>query len=422
MAKERIVDKKLLINLRKKQIRATQEQFAEVAGIPLASLKSYESGRRLLTAEKFSEIKRNLGYCDSSDGSLRMMIDYLRVTFKSVTDLDFFCRQYLFCDLNEFVGGETKLMKYSHLWRKGDIWIFDYADKSQTGNYQITLQLSGAGCRQFELIMEEYETTWVEVLQKMYFERKDMKVTRLDIALDEMYKGAGKEHEQYDLSDLIAKTYKKEIVFYRVKRWNHIGGGLLEFDESEDDTSQGLSIYYGSRQSNVYFNFYEKRYELAQKEKMSYVESLSTFGVWNRFEIRLAKEAAQSMVEEYVSGVDLGTLAKGLINKKMQVYNGSNEYGIYLPDKKWQKLFGGVEPLTLTVKPEPYSLEKTVKWILYQVSDSLALIDEADKMLGTQYLKRLLESGEVNEKGEEMLKFLSDSTKEEIDKVLAKEV
>lgn len=373
-----------------------------------------------MTAEKFSEIKRNLGYCDSSDGSLRMMIDYLRVTFKSVTDLDFFCRQYLFCGLNEFVGGETKLMKYSHLWCKGDIWIFDYVDKSQTGNYQITLQLSGAGCRQFELIMEEYGTTWVEVLQKMYFECKDMKVTRLDIALDEMYKGAGKEHEQYDLSDLIAKTYKKEIVFYRVKRWNHIGGGLLEFDESEDDTSQGLSIYYGSRQSNVYFNFYEKRYELAQKEKMSYVESLSTFGVWNRFEIRLAKEAAQSMVEEYVSGVDLGSLAKGLINKKMQVYNGSNEYGIYLPDKKWQKLFGGVEPLTLTVKPEPYSLEKTVKWILYQVSDSLALIDEADKMLGTQYLKRLLESGEVNEKGEEMLKFLSDSTKEEIEKVLAK--
>ena len=36
--------------------------------------------------------------------------------------------------------------------------------------------------------------------------------------------------------------------------------------------NKGLSLYFGSRQSPLYFNFYQKDYELARKESMSVEE------------------------------------------------------------------------------------------------------------------------------------------------------
>lgn len=412
MSKKRLVDKKHLFNLRK-STEMTQKEFASMLEVPVDNIRSWEQGRRMLTADQFRAIKQKLGYVDSSAGSIRVMIDYLRITFKHVSDLDYFCRKFLYCPLSEFVSDETKLMMYTHLWRRGDIWIFDYADKSQTDNYQITLQLSGQGCRQFELIMEREQTTWAEVLQNMYFERKDMKVTRLDIAMDEMYKSFEHESEHFYLSDMISKVYQGEVVFDRLKTWNYIGGGLLnsENPDAAREHSQGVSLYFGSRQSNLYFNFYEKRFELARKENMSVVEALEVFGVWNRYELRLSQGKAQVVVEEFVFGVDLAEIAKGILNKEIQVYSGTNSYGAFLPDKKWQFLFGGVEPFKLSVSPEPYSIEKTIKWLLYQVADTLALVDGADKIMDTKYLDMVLKSGEVTERGQKILEFLNPSDK-----------
>lgn len=403
MAKEGFVDKKHLVALRTRKVKANQKVFAERAGISLDTLKSYETGRRLLSVDKFIEIKRNIGYLASSSSSLRIMIDYLRITFKQVTDLDFFCRTYLHCPLTDFVATDTRLMKYNNLWRRGDIWIFDFADKQKTGNYQITLQLSGAGCRQFELIMEREGLTWIDVLQKMSFERKDMKVTRIDIALDEMYKGRDREDEHFNLSDLIVKTYQKQVYFDRLLSWSHIGGGSVDPDKADS----GISIYYGSRQSNCYFNFYEKRFELAKKEKITAEESLAVFEIWNRYEIRLSQEAADGWVTEYVSGVPLEDLSKGIIVKKLDVYDGANDYGILLPDQKWQAMFGGIEPVKLTTSPEEYSIVRTVRWLIHQVSNSLKLVEEADRKMATDYLKIILESGELNDEAEAVLAQLS---------------
>ncbi|MDX5038846.1 replication initiation factor domain-containing protein, partial [Streptococcus suis] len=189
--------------------------------------------------------------------------------------------------------------------------------------------------------------------------------------------------------------------------WNAVDGGKLD-----GSANQGLSLYFGSRQSNMYFNFYEKRYELARREGMTVSESLGVFGVWNRYEIRLAREKAEAVVEEFTGGVDLAEIARGLINSRLEVFDGTNEYGGYVPDEKWQKLFGGVEPLTLSVRPEPYDIESTVKWLIYQVSNSLLLVDEADKILNTQYLQMILSAGELTDKAKATLEALAYSNRD----------
>lgn len=393
----------------RKKTGMTQKEFAKSIGISHRTYRSYEDGSRGLSLDKFREFKYRLGYLKEADKErLEVHIDYLRITFMTIRDLKHFCHTYLHCELKEFTESETRLLNYTHLWKRGNIWIFDFFDKVETGNYQITLQLSGQGCREMELILETYHLTWQELLQKMSYDIPDMRVKRLDIAIDERYLGNDREEEQFLLSDMITKVYNHEVICHTLRNWNHIGGGSLQEIEDKEG-NQGISIYFGSRQSNLYFNFYEKRYELAKAEQISLEESLEIFGIWNRYELRFANEKAQLAIEEYINGVDLAEIARGVINHELEVYDGINRYGAYQPDLKWQRLFGGTAPLKLSMKPEPYTIERTIKWLMYQVSNSLQLVSEADKIMQTEYLKTIQNCGEINERGEAILKNLKAS-------------
>ena len=100
---------------------------------------------------------------------------------------------------------------------------------------------------------------------------------------------------------------------------------------------------------------------------------------------------------------------RGVVNQELQVYDGLNRFGAFKPDPKWQRLFGGVEPLKLTTSPQPYSLERTIRWLMYQVSNSLALVEEADKILQTEYMKIIQNQGEITDRGKIMLKDLTNN-------------
>ena len=400
-----------LKDFRKKR-KLTQKKFALSAGISLQSLKFYETGRRELTLDKFREIKSKFGCLEHDPSRLRVMVDYVRITLMSIRDLEFFCKKFLHVAFKDFQSYESKLMNYNHLWKRGDIWIFDYFDKFETGNYQITMQLSGKGCRQMELIFENERITWLDFFQELKIAYgEDMRVTRLDLAIDELYQGYEKETEQFLLSDMITKYYHKELDFNSMRTWNYIGGGSLNFEDEQEieENRQGISLYFGSRQSEMYFNFYEKRYELAKQENLSVEESLEVFGIWNRYEIRLSHGKAQGVVEEYLLGVDLAEIARALINSKINVYDGLNDYGAYLMDKKWQLLFGGVEPLKLSTQPETYNIERTIRWLMHQVSDSLALVEEYDKLVCEENLRMIINSGELNDRGEKILNSVRSS-------------
>ncbi|WP_342989506.1 replication initiation factor domain-containing protein [Streptococcus anginosus] len=400
-----------LKDFRKKR-KLTQKKFALSAGISLQSLKFYETGRRELTLDKFREIKSKFGCLEHDPSRLRVMVDYVRITLMSIRDLEFFCKKFLHVAFKDFQSYESKLMNYNHLWKRGDIWIFDYFDKFETGNYQITMQLSGKGCRQMELIFKNEGITWLDFFQELKIAYgEDMRVTRLDLAIDELYQGYEKETEQFLLSDMITKYYHKELDFNSMRTWNYIGGGSLNFEDEQEieENRQGISLYFGSRQSEMYFNFYEKRYELAKQENLSVEESLEVFGIWNRYEIRLSHGKAQGVVEEYLLGVDLAEIARALINSKINVYDGLNDYGAYLMDKKWQLLFGGVEPLKLSTQPESYNIERTIRWLMHQVSDSLALVEEYDKLVCEENLRMIINSGELNDRGEKILNSVRSS-------------
>ena len=95
---------------------------------------------------------------------------------------------------------------------KGKTSGFSISLITQTNDYQTCLQLSGQGCRELELLLEDKGITWQIFLQNILYSYEDVRVKRLDIALDELYKGYGHEDEQIQIPKLIDKLYSKEIV------------------------------------------------------------------------------------------------------------------------------------------------------------------------------------------------------------------
>ena len=80
-------------------------------------------------------------------------------------------------------------------------------------------------------------------------------------------------------------------------------------------------------------------------------KSLEIFGIWNHYELRFFRPESPRRCQGYINGVDLGEIARGIVNKEIQVYDGVTRFGAYKPDEKWQELFGGVEPLKLSTSP-----------------------------------------------------------------------
>ena len=409
--KEKIYMNPMYLKDFRKKRKLTQKKFALSAGISLQSLKFYETGRRELTLDKFREIKSKFGCLEHDPSRLRVMVDYVRITLMSIRDLEFFCKKFLHVAFKDFQSYESKLMNYNHLWKRGDIWIFDYFDKFETGNYQITMQLSGKGCRQMELIFENERITWLDFFQELKIAYgEDMRVTRLDLAIDELYQGYEKETEQFLLSDMITKYYHKELDFNSMRTWNYIGGGSLNFEDEQEieENRQGISLYFGSRQSEMYFNFYEKRYEIAKKEGISVSDSVRLFRIWNRYEVRFSQGKARAFVSEVLAGSEIAELTRSIFQGAIQIYDGTDEQGFRKYDSKWQQLFGNHEAVRLTVSPEPYSVERTIRWLVERVSNSLLFVSEIDRMFMQENMKKIMASGELTPRQRKELEFLQN--------------
>ena len=57
----------------------------------------------------------------------------------------------------------------------------------------------------------------------------------------------------------------------------------------------------------------------------------------------------------------------------------------------------------MTTQAEPYDIMRTVRWLYYQVSNSLALVKEYDRIVNRNFLEDILESGEITEVMEKRL-------------------
>ena len=156
----------------------------------------------------------------------------------------------------------------------------------------------------------------------------------------------GTREEHVQIPKLIEKLYAKEIVLDTIRKWNITGGDPSPITRTWKPITV-FPFYFGSRQSQLYFNFYEKRYGNRPYGKYLLGRILGDFWYLEPLRTTLSDQKAQGVVEEYINGVDLGEIARGIVNKEIQVYDGVTRFGAYKPDENGKDSLEELNPKTL---------------------------------------------------------------------------
>lgn len=391
----------------RKELGLKQGELAERLEIERSLISKIESGKRSITMEMEKKIISVL-HIETARAKVEAKVDFLRVRFKSL-DVQTVIEKVLHMDMNFFTHENRGFYHYTETYFYGSIRIFRNPEDSNMG---IMLDLSGEGCRQLEQIFEEdKDRSWTEFFRSLYEDDLfgkgvvvDTKITRIDIALDELIIEG---EENFDLYDLKEKM-EQGLVSTTFKNFDFNGGFAYEGGKM---VNKGLSLYFGSRQSPLYFNFYQKDYELARKEKMSVEDVRLKHQIKNRYEIRLADEKAFLFVEYFLSsGESLDWLVKEIVNASLTVYEIENELKVFC--QSWYNVIDKMEGLKLSVKGEKPSIEKTLRWLTNYLAPSLKMIKLIDNHLGTNELMERIDLAELKEKHEEMIEMVCIDAKD----------
>ena len=172
----------------------------------------------------------------------------------------------------------------------------------------------------------------------------------------------------------------------------------------EDDREyMGRTLYLGSLKSDVYFCIYEKDYE--QYVKLG--TPLEEADIINRFEIRLRNERAYYAVRDLLTYYDAEQTAFSIINQYVRFVDeeADKRKNDWKLNDRWAWFIGdNRQSLKLTTKPEPYTLDRTLRWVQRQVAPTLKMLKRIDKGNGTDYMKTIEQQAKLTEKHEMIIK------------------
>lgn len=385
----------------RKELGLKQIEMCELLSVTKSYYSMLESGKRKITKELEQKIIDVLNL-DGGHASVEAKIDFLRVRFKTM-DVDTVIEKILHMDTNWFMHKSSGFYHYTETFYFGAIRIFRNPENVDMG---VMLDLSGEGCRQLEAIFEEDNNrSWSEFFWSLYEDdvfgkgiKVDTKITRIDIAFDELIVEGQENFNLYVLKDKMAQG----LINTTFRKFEYRGGVDFENDEL---INRGLSLYFGARQSPMFFNFYQKDYELAQKERISVEVAREKYEIKNRYELRFANEKAFLFVEYFLSsGETLEWLVKEIINHALVVYDLEDGKKVFCKD--WYNVVDKMEGLSLSVAGEKPSIEKTARWVRNYLAPSLKMMKIVDAYYGTNELEEYIDSAELKEKHVEILETI----------------
>ncbi|MFI3805593.1 replication initiation factor domain-containing protein [Vagococcus fluvialis] len=392
----------------RKRLKLTQQQFANQLNWSPSYLSLLETGKRKLTKEGKTKI-RSTFHLDGGVLPMEAKIDFLRIRFKIRSPFDVI-EKILRMNVDLFMYQNYGFNHYTETYCFSNIFVFNHPENTDLG---VMIELRGQGCREYELVLEEQDETWTSFFWRLYEPgifgegfTIDTKITRIDLALDEQISFL---YPNYDLFELKEKV-ERGLVDMTFRHVDFTGGIVMKGGQL---LNKGLSIYFGSRQSPFYLNFYQKDYELAKKEEISVEMARQKYGIKNRYEIRLADEKAYLFVEYLLStGETLEWIAKELIDSALKVYD-CDEDGLRTHDSQnWRMVIESMQELRLTMKGEKPNYDKALRWLSNYLAPTLKKIWIMDQTFGKNELMTRIQEAELKEKDLEELTTLTTTIKE----------
>lgn len=332
---------------------------------------------------------------------LRILFDWVGFTFKSelisIYDVMEWFENYLGIDREAFQAGRKNYEGYASSFVFENINIY-YEGASNQG---IHVDITGQGCRfldfyfqklrvqDYKMLTSSYNTkihSWYDLLELLHLS-EDIKFTRLDIACDDLY-------GYIDIYHVFKKCLAGEFTS-KFRSWTPYG----KFDT--DGNSNGLTLYFGSDDSDLQCTFYEKNKQL----KLDYH--------WTRIELRFKQKRASELVNMILmsdNNQEIGIYVAGVL-KNYLTFRVKNEKDSNKRRWKvapwWDNFLRGIPKLQIASALPDRSIIRSRKWIDNQVSRSFARLYFAYQDINESWLKEVLEDG-INKLNQEDLNQIEE--------------
>ena len=266
-----------------------------------------------------------------------------------------------------FRNGYPCRTTYKHitiLWGADDERFYKSDEKKSASekvrtDMGICLDLSGQGCREFESV---HGNDWLKFLHDICDRDFKTTITRLDLAYDDhigtldLYKIAGDVRDRYYTSP----SKKSQII------WS---------DDQKNNT-QGLTVYIGSKSSDVMIRIYDKA---AEREFGSDVH-------WVRCELQLRHDRCVAAAAEILKHQHVGRTASGILRNYLTfrepLSTDENKSRWPVADY-WDKVLMDMERVSLWISPgEPYNFSKTELHMIKQYGQAILTFQRINGSVG----------------------------------------
>ena len=379
------------------QYGVSQTKLAVMAGISREHLSRIESGKVAVTEEMKVKLLEALEKFNP-ETPLTMLFDYVRIRFPTL-DIGHIIKDILQLNIQYMIHEDFGHYSYTEHYYIGDIFVYTSPDEEKG----VLLELKGKGCRQFESYLLAQERSWYDFLMDALVDGGVMK--RLDLAIND-------HTGMLDIPELTEKCRNEECVSVFRSFKSYASGELVKHEE-QDKAGMGYTLYIGSLKSEVYFCVYEKSYEQYIKLGIPIEEA----PIKNRFEIRLKNERAYYAVRDLLTYYDAERTAFSIINRYVRFVDkeADKKRSDWKLSVRWAWFIGeNREPLKLTTKPEPYTLDRTLRWIQRQVDPTLKMLETITAKTGIDYLKEIRKSTKLTEKHYKIIEQQTTSTEDVI--------
>lgn len=367
----------------------TQNQIAKEIGISTRAYINFEQGRSQFRKTTHERVKCYFKSRLTHESKMEVIIDYLRIRIP-LHDLNIVFNEILKINSKAFVSDEVKRYGYVGRYSIDLIQVYQSVPNDNRG---VLIEMSGQGCRQFEAFLHQQKRGWLDFLKDCY--AFNANTTRIDIAVND-YK------EALPLKRLLHKMERKE---YKSKfKTCSYHWGTQKNEITDKLQAAGLSLYFGSMQSEFYMCFYQKNYEIAKKKHLKVQE----IPVKNRYELRFSSDKADQAVKQLID-------VENPVNICDLVFGYMSEYVTFLrptknkPRKKWEiypawSLFlGDVSILKFVTDPKELSFERTKTWLQNQVMLTLKAFKIIDDTLETEEIEAMMAQANLGERHRKMI-------------------